>query len=89
VVCLTVHLVGGETARVGSYLVNDDGTLDAWDEPGETMDSWLGRWAVGAWESVRGRMSTGATRRRVRASERIRMDADQHRKPRMSRAFRW
>jgi hypothetical protein len=53
VVPLDLHLVTGETVPIGSYLINDDGTLDAWDAPGETMDGWLGQWAAGAWESIR------------------------------------
>lgn len=49
---LTLTLATGDTRPIGSCRINEDGTLDAWENPGNSADDWIGEWAAGAWASV-------------------------------------
>lgn len=49
---LTLHLTNGTSYAIGTFRINGDGTLDAWQTAGESPEGWLGVLAPHAWQGV-------------------------------------
>jgi len=55
---LILGLTSGDEITIGSFRVNDDHTLDAFQTTEDS--SWIGQWAPHAWASVRPSEPAGA-----------------------------
>jgi hypothetical protein len=48
----TLHLQNGSSYPIGTFRVNEDGTLDAWETVDQSPDGWFGIFQNNAWLSV-------------------------------------